>query len=85
MLTIWTEKVYLEVSRDYTSDKQPLRIIRDQFILHYIPLPLSAFFVGFPGGWSWGMFEWKCEIRSKDLYSKFSFQEGMVNVKEFNN
>lgn len=85
MLTIWTEKIYLEVSRDYMSDQQPSRSVRDQFILHYTPIPLSEFFVGLPGGWSWGMFEWKCEIKSRDLYSRLPFKEGVVDVREFNN
>jgi hypothetical protein len=77
MLTIWTESIFLQVDRDPLSDKQHTRTIRDQFNLHYISLP--GFLPYCPICWSWGMFEWKCEVSSKDLYSRLYFGRGQKN------
>jgi hypothetical protein len=76
MLVLWSESIFLQVDRDPLSDKQPARTVRDQFNLHYIPLPLSGFFVHCPGGWSWGVFEWKCEVSTQDLYKRLYFGRG---------
>lgn len=76
MLVLWSESIFLQIDRDPLSDKQPIRTLRDQFNLHYSPLPLSGFLLHFPIGWSWGVFEWKCEVSSKDLYNRLYFGRG---------